>query len=549
MKNKLSIINRFKDLLTINKTSLEDKANLLFINSLLKEYPVNSLNKFSSAEEKVQYDIIHKIITFSDNIILKHPECLFYINRYLMQQFSNMRTFLDKEKSVYKENKFLNEKYAYYIELLYNKGLIEPLKLHINEQPHFIHIFNEIKNFSVKKFCCDINLLNTQKRKNNDSFNTSSNSLYLDLLYEFNPELHLHSNSTFCSLYISNHNSENSLNSENLSPVIFKNKEIFEYILKQCVIPKNDLFLNIFFNKMLSFSQEQIISEVEFKNNIIIAKPFIENNEFFLNNVRNSIFQHINLEELIILNNETPNFYQAIKEINNISIYKEHIYWDKYEDTFKYFIMQDSINNQNTTKNIANVFILNGNEEHLLFLYNIFKNNDTFIQYLTSLFINSEEHCYKMSQSTIQKIGNNIKNKIPFIEKIINNVTNEDIILEFLISFNELNLVFASPGLDLNKDQNYKDSDSVIHWIFSTFCKTLFSVDFKNYNIFNKIKENYTFENLLFKYIKINKPDFLSNIDFQNTNLNMEDISNLFQNRLLQQTFKIEEKKNKIKRL
>ena len=176
MKNKLSIINRFKDLLTINKTSLEDKANLLFINSLLKEYPVNSLNKFSSAEEKVQYDIIHKIITFSDNIILKHPECLFYINRYLMQQFSNMRTFLDKEKSVYKENKFLNEKYAYYIELLYNNGLIEPLKLHINEQPHFIHIFNEIKNFSVKKLCCDINLLNTQKRKNNDSFNTSSNS-------------------------------------------------------------------------------------------------------------------------------------------------------------------------------------------------------------------------------------------------------------------------------------------------------------------------------------------------------------------------------------
>ena len=164
---------------------------------------------------------------------------------------------------------------------------------------------------------------------------------------------------------------------------------------------------------MLSFSQEKIISEVEFKNNIIIAKPFIENNEFFLNNVRNSIFQHINLEELIILNNETPNFYQAIKEINNISVYKEHIYWDKYEDTFKYFIMQDSINNQNTTKNIANVFILNGNEEHLLFLYNIFKNNDTFIQYLTSLFINSEEHCYKMSQSTIQKIGNNIKNKIP----------------------------------------------------------------------------------------------------------------------------------------
>lgn len=151
MKNKLSIIDKFKDLLTINKTSLENKVNLQFINSLLKEYPTNSLNTFSSADENVQYDIIHKITTFSDNIILKHPECLFYLNRYLRHQFSNMRTFLNKKKSVYKENKFLNEKYAYYIELLYNKGLIEPLKLHINEQPHFIHIFNEIKNFSVKK--------------------------------------------------------------------------------------------------------------------------------------------------------------------------------------------------------------------------------------------------------------------------------------------------------------------------------------------------------------------------------------------------------------
>ena len=71
--------------------------------------------------------------------------------------------------------------------------------------------------------------------------------------------------------------------------------------------------------------------------------------------------------------------------------------------------MQDSINNQNTTKNIANVFILNGNEEHLLFLYNIFKNNDTFIQYLTSLFINSDDGVF--DKLFIQVLERRIKSK------------------------------------------------------------------------------------------------------------------------------------------
>lgn len=548
MKNKLSIINRFKHLLTINKTSAEDKINLQFINSLFKEYPVNNLNKFSSADEKIQYDIIHKITTFSDNFILKNPECFFYVNRYLRSQFSNMRTFLDKSLPVYKKNEFANKKYAYFIELLYSNELFESLKLHINEFPHFIHIFNEINNLNVKKFCCDIHLFNIQKRKTDDCFINCFNGTYLNLLDRFNPELQLHANSTFCSMYIAN-NFNTAFHSENLSPSIFKNKEVFEYILKTCIIPKKGLLVGTFFNKMFSLLEEKIINDLEFKENIIIAKPFIENNEYFLKYVSNSYFRNLNLSTLIILHEETPNFYKAIKNINNITIYNENIYWEKSEDIFRYFIQEDYINNLKNIKNIVNVFILNGNEQHLLFIYDFFKNDEQFIQYLTSLFIDSEEHYHKMSNSVQAQIGINIQNKMLFIKKSLNNITNEDTILSFLISFNELNLAFSYSELDLDDDNNYKNPDSPIHWIFSTCFKTVFSINLKNLTVFNKIKENNNFENLLFKYIKVNKPDFLSDIDFQNTNLNMEDVYNLFQNKLLQQTFNIEEKKNKIKRL
>ena len=551
MKNKLSITDTLKKIFNIKIIPLEDKINIQFLNSVLKKYPLNNLSTFSSEEKEIQYDIIYKITTFSDNIILNNTECLFYINRYLRSQFSNMRTFLDKEKTVYKQNKFINEKYAYFIELLYNNNSLESLKAHINEEPHFIHIFNEIKNFEVKKICCDIHFFNTEKRKKDDPFFNCFNRIYLNLLDQFNPELHLYSNSTFCNLYISNNNSKTLFHSENLRPFIFKNKKIFKHVLEKCIIPQGDLLLITFIDKMFSLYQEKTISDFEFQNNITIAKPFIENNELFLKCISNSIFKHIDLSGLIILNNETPNFYQAIKETNNRSVYKEYIHWDNYNDAFKYFIQQDYIKNQNTTKNIANVFILNGNEQHLLFIYDIFKNDENFIKYLTSLFINAEQHCQQMSTTTKEKIGNNIQNKIPFINRILSNIKNEKIILAFLISFNELNLAFASSELDLNDDNNYNKYDSVIHWIFSTCSKTVFSVNLKNYNIFNQIKENYTFENLLFKYIKINKPDFLSNIDFQDNkiNFNIQDIYNLFQNKLLQQTFNIEKKQTTIKRL
>lgn len=536
MKNKLSIIDRFKDLLTINKTSLEDKINLQFINSLLKEYPTNSLNTFSSADENVQYDIIHKITTFSDNIILKHPECLFYLNRYLRHKFSNMRTFLDKSLPVYKQNEFINKKYAYFIELLYNNESLESLKTHINECPHFIHIFNEINNLNVKKFCCDIHLSNAKKE----------NIPYLDLLDKYHPDLKLYSNEIFIDIYL-----KAALTSD-IYISLFKNPSLFKYTFSN-LNKKSDTYSSVsIFIKMVNLHKNHIINDAEFKENIILAKPYIENNQSFFKFICNSFFQHfqhISLSGLTILYEVSPNLYNLIKKINNIEVYKEHMYWNSSEDIFKYFIKQDHINNQTTTKNIANVFILNGNDNHLSFIYNIFQNDEKFIKYLTSLFIHSEEYCNNISKTAKENISHNIQYMIPFIQNALDKIKNEEIILDFLISFNELNTAFSSSKLDLDNNKYYKNSDSIIYWIFSTCCKTVFSFNLSHFTVFNKIQETQAFENLLFRYVTINKPDFLSDIDFQNTHLKMEDIYNLFQNKLLQQTFNIEEKKNKIKRL
>lgn len=549
MVNPNNILNQIKNFFNFNnpKFSKEEKKDIKFLKKTLSSWSNYSL------EESDQRKIVDRILSLSDNVMLNYPGNLNYVNMYLNHNSSDIYTLTFKPDPNYKKHEPVYEKYAYFIELLYKNGLTEYFEKQISEEYFQIHLLSKIKDIDIKKEYTNIYL--QQFIVNNKDETKRYKNGYLILLDDLNPDLELHKNKLFYSAVKLFINYSEFINPFMLSPSFFKNKDIFEQTLKSN-ITFNDSFSNIdiFLKKIFLEYQNNSLTDIEFRNIISIINNEVGNKDEFIEYISHSKFDVISLSAFKILNEESPNIYNKIKESISFYIVRKPELFPEYKSILQYILKQEKPLKHSKENRFINelvqIFIFNDNHSGLCFLESLFENNEEFIKSLQYNFIFSNIQSISISKSAVDDIDKNIDLITSFISKRLDKIDDKELALLFLISFNDFLMIcpsfkqfkLSSTDTVYNRDR-YNEYKPIL-WNMSETCKIIFSADMKNMDILKHMQVSDNIQHMLFDYLEVFKPKFLEGINIKETSLKMNiiDIYFLYEKDLLDNTFKMDNK-------